>query len=167
MHSDASSATATGSTVSESSSDMTLQMASLVPQIYQKLDTLADDTQRDAIVGLLQGHAWVWVNDGFFVTSDRVALATQVNATPYLYQVPAELRGCTRLIAMLGVKAAFGPRDYIQVLRTMADESSYSGSSSGSGTGSTRQQHPLTDTQVDLALPLTFPSYPSLTTHHS
>ena len=165
MHSDASTATTTATastTASNNNSDMTLHMASLVPQIYQKLDALADDSQRDAITGLLQGHAWVWVDDGVFVTSDRVALATQVNATPYLYQVPSELRGCHRLIVILGVKAAFGPRDYIEVLRTMADESSHSGNTSV--TGAQRQQHPLTDTQVDMThIPHSAPIYYPLT----
>lgn len=102
-------------------SDVRETITGLIPQLYQRLNALAD-SHGPALLSLLDSAAWIWVGDTF-VTPDKVAISTSVNASPYLFQLPQDLQVYNKLLGTFRVKSAFGPRDYIQVLRQMAEES--------------------------------------------
>jgi hypothetical protein len=86
-----------------------------------------------------------------------------VNAAPYLYQLPQDLRVYNRLLGAFGIKVTFTPRDYIEVLRQMAVNSTSlleTGSLSSTqeikrqGQGSQASLQPLSDAKIDLAVAL-------------
>jgi hypothetical protein len=101
-------------------------ITTLVPQLYQKLNTVCGGgvgQGKDAVlIRELQGQPWIWVGDTFVLCS-RVAYVSSVNATPYLHQLPQDLRVYARLLGSFSIKKDFSSRDYIQVLREMYDAS--------------------------------------------
>eukprot|EP00624_Nannochloropsis_granulata_P006097 evm.model.NODE_4411_length_24991_cov_22.225641.5 len=111
-------------------------VSSVIPVIYQKLSlTLQNPTgaEEQSVRQHLHGAPWVFVGDRF-VETEQVAFASQVNATPYLYTVPPDLACFAPLLKTLGVRASFGPSDFVQVLHNMAMETGAKGSSSSSKT---------------------------------
>jgi sacsin len=132
----------------------------LIPQLYQKLNADAEsDSNRAVLLAVLQTHQWIWVGETF-VSADCVAITTSVNATPYLYQLPQDLQVYSKLLSVFGVKHTFSSRDYIQVLRQLADDTGASAlSSTQNSSQSTKQAAganvaPLSDASVDLAVSL-------------
>lgn len=101
-------------------------ITTLVPQLYQKLNAVCGGgvgQGKDAVlIRELQGQPWIWVGDTFVLCS-RVAYVSSVNATPYLHQLPQDLRVYARLLGSFSIKKDFSSRDYIQVLREMYDAS--------------------------------------------
>jgi hypothetical protein len=101
-------------------------ITTLVPQLYQKLNAVCGGgvgQGKDAVlIRELQGQPWIWVGDNFVLCS-RVAYVSSVNATPYLHQLPQDLRVYARLLGSFSIKKDFSSRDYIQVLREMYDAS--------------------------------------------
>ena len=136
---------ATGSIVSEPDR-LTLQGAreeitSAIPQLYQRLNAAVSGSQdKAAVCELLLGEQWIWVGDAF-VSPSRVAVTSTINAAPYLYSLPQDLRVYATLLKAFDVKNAFSPRDYIEVLGAMASETA-------AGTRA------LSDDNMDLAVSL-------------
>ena len=101
-------------------------ITTLVPQLYQKLNAVCGGgvgQGKDAVlIRELQGQPWIWVGDSFVLCS-RVAYVSSVNATPYLHQLPQDLRVYSKLLGSFSIKKDFSSRDYIQVLREMYDAS--------------------------------------------
>jgi hypothetical protein len=108
----------------ETSSDQLLlemkqNITGLIPQFYQRLDLLARENGLE-ILSVLETQSWIWVGDTF-VNSDRVARRVTVNATPYLYQLPQDLQVYYNLMKLFKIRDEFSARDYVQVLRSMAE----------------------------------------------
>jgi hypothetical protein len=86
-----------------------------ISNLYHRLNNVCDAE----ICSMLQDVQWLWVGDAF-VLSERVAMQTMINAAPYLYPIPQEMRLFTNLIKTFHIKAAFTSRDYVGVLSEMA-----------------------------------------------
>lgn len=144
--------------------EIRLQLAVMVPQFYQKLNLSAREAHGSArdIVNVLETAAWIWVGDGF-VPINKVASAVSINASPYLYQLPQDLKVHKSLLALFNIQSTFTYRDYLQVLRQMATECSAIDNSLLSYDPKIKPDKsplsfsslkPLADTQIDLAVSL-------------
>lgn len=118
----------------------------LIPQLYQRLNNSAEE-HKVKITALLQAHEWIWVGDAF-VETNRIAISSSINASPYLYQLPQDFKVYNKLLTIFQVKASFTPRDYIQVLRQMATDTNAVVTEPSSAIT------PLSDTSIDLAVSL-------------
>ena len=104
------------------------RMTTLIPVLYQRLNSVCSGGDVEGIIRdrilleELQGQRWIWVGDNF-VTPNRVAFSSTVNAAPFLHELPQSLRVYGKLLNPFKIKPAFTPRDYIQVLREMYDAS--------------------------------------------
>lgn len=127
-------------------------LTSLLPLLYQRLSaSMQDNAQFSQVFETLENVAWVWVG-GTFLTPNRLAFSTSVNAQPYLFQVPQELLTHSKLLSVFGVQPNFGANDFISVLRRMADAS---GSSAVVADDSASIQcSTLSEHQLSLALAL-------------
>lgn len=134
-------------------------IAGLIPHFYQQMDALSRGNGQD-IISVLEYEPWVWVGDTF-VTSDRVARHTAVNASPYLYQLPLDLQAFHNLINLFRIRNEFSARDYLQVLWSMAEstnalpKAAAAGSMGGSSLRSQAAAQdviPLPDAKIDLAV---------------
>lgn len=144
---------------------MQQQVASVVPVLYQMLSSAMRDTQeaQTEMRQALSGSAWVFVGDRF-VQAEQVAFAAQVNATPFLYSVPADLACFSPLLKAHGVRPAFEAGDFVQVLQAMAletgavvgaEKAAATGGGKGSSSGSSSDGvKPLTPQQLELAIAL-------------
>ncbi len=113
----------------------------LVAQLYRKLDGSAEI---EMVRTHLQDVAWIWMGQ-HFVSANKVAIHSSLNASPYLYQLPEELKGYGRLISVFNIKTQFSFRDYIAALGDMAAECGVTSASIG---------EPLTDYVLDVAISL-------------
>lgn len=127
------------SSESNNINSMRQQITTLVPQLYQRLN---ECTSEDGIEirGILESACWVWVGDKF-VSVDKIAVITSINASPYLYQLPQDLRVYRQLMTLFQLKKTFSARDYVYVLRQMAADQASTESS-------------LPDHLIDLAVSL-------------
>lgn len=131
---------------------MQQQLTSVVPVVYQMLSSAPSEAQQVAVRQALAGAPWVFVGDRF-VQAEQVAFAAQVNATPYLYSVPADLACFAPLLKAHGVRASFGAGDFVQVLQAMAVETGATAAAGGGGGGNDGAT-PLTPQQLELAIAL-------------
>jgi hypothetical protein len=134
------------------------RITTLIPLLYQRLNAVCGggvgEGRDNILLEELRGQKWIWVGDSF-VPPNRVALTTSVNATPYLYQLPQDLRVYGKLLGSFGIKRVFTPRDYIQVLREMYDSSSVSiPEKPGDDTVPPASVCALSDAKIDLAVSL-------------
>jgi sacsin len=113
----------------------------LMSQLYRKLDS---SPQVDIIRTRLQDVAWIWMGQ-HFVSATKVAIHSSVNATPYLYPLPEELKGYQRLLSIFSIKHHFSFRDFISALGEMAIEC---------GVSTTAIGEPLSDSLLDVAISL-------------
>jgi sacsin len=91
------------------------RISTLIPQLYQRLNALCSIEGADRVIlDQLIGYQWIWVGD-CFVSSDKVAITSAVNAYPYLYTLPQSFEVYSKLLSSFGIKKSFSPRDYIQV----------------------------------------------------
>ena len=120
----------------------------LIPQLYQRLNQGAE-TKASEIRSILLPAKWIWVGKTF-VESSKVALSTSVNASPYLYQLPQDLRVYSRLLKTFMVKPSFNPSDYVDVLKMMAYETGQLDEGAKDGS----RGNALSDTGVELSCSL-------------
>ena len=136
------------------------RITTLIPLLYQRLNAVCGggvgEGRDNTLLEELRGQKWIWVGDSF-VPPNRVALTTSVNATPYLYQLPQDLRVYGKLLGSFGIKRVFTPRDYIQVLREMYDSSSVilpEGPAQDTVSSASVCVRALSDARIDLAVSL-------------
>ena len=138
------------------------RITTLVPYLYQRINAVCGggvgEGRDDILLEELQGQKWIWVGESF-VTPSRVAFESTVNATPYLYQLPQDLKVYGKLLGSFGIKRCFSPRDYIQVLREMYESSciinqSPEGSKLDAESDNSVVTRPLSDAKLDLAVSL-------------
>lgn len=138
------------------------RITTLVPYLYQRINAVCGggvgEGRDEILLEELQGQKWIWVGESF-VTPSRVAFESTVNATPYLYQLPQDLKVCGKLLGSFGIKRCFTPRDYIQVLREMYESScivkqSPEGSKLDAESDNSVVTSPLSDAKLDLAVSL-------------
>jgi sacsin len=93
----------------------------IVPQMYRILfDGMGEGLEDVRRVTL--GQDWVWVGDRYVSTS-KLCFGTPVNARPYMYQLPHELRGnLGDLFRRLGVRTDATPLDFAELLADLARE---------------------------------------------
>ena len=125
--------------------DAKVTITGLIPQLYQRLNTVASQNNFE-LKTLLQTHSWIWVGDNF-VLPEKVAINASVNASPYLYQLPQDFQVYRQLLQVFGIKNTFNYRDYIEVLTQMAEDS-------GADSNDFQLVKTLTDENVDLAVTL-------------
>lgn len=84
-----------------------------------------------------------------------MALRGSLSLAPYLHVVPADLVCFQELFRALGVRDAFGARDYVHLLRTLHEDSAVGGREEGGGGEAEARDgagQPLTPQQLELAL---------------
>jgi hypothetical protein len=123
------------------------KITSIIPQLYQRLNSASDENKIE-ITSLLESCNWIWVGDTF-VSPDSVAITASVNAAPYLFQLPQDYHVYSKLLSLFRVKKGFSPRDYIQVLREMAEDT---GAIQNINKLNEKQSLPLSDTNIDIAV---------------
>ncbi|KAJ1416347.1 hypothetical protein B484DRAFT_434549, partial [Ochromonadaceae sp. CCMP2298] len=115
-------ARSTGQGQTKEAQEVREQLTELIPQLYQRLNGWAGSGGAAEMVAVLAHCPWIWVGRTF-VSVDRVALTSTINAAPYLYQLPQDLQVYVQLMGAFQVKRTFSPRDYVEGLRQMALES--------------------------------------------
>lgn len=99
------------------------KLTAIIPQIYEMINVQAKEDGR-VIYEILRDLDWIWVGERF-VKADKVALISPMNVTPYLYQLPQDMRLFTNLLTLFNIKHSFTSRDYIAVLQDMAMKYGY------------------------------------------
>ena len=102
----------------------------LIPQLYQRLNAEVDSLNAEQVLSILTDEPWLWVGDTF-VSSAVVALNADINAAPYLYQLPKDLQVYSKLLSIFRIKSTFSSRDYRSALQKMAHDSESSEAAAG------------------------------------
>lgn len=121
-------------------------ISSTIPSLYQKLNSCIS-TEKNDIVSVLNKVKCLWVGQKFEIPSN-VAFSSPLNAAPYLNIVPQDLAVFRKLLAELGVRSRYTIRDFINVLREIANETQ----AIPVQVGTKGQPRVLTDVQIELAI---------------
>ncbi|RYH20806.1 hypothetical protein EON65_22405, partial [archaeon] len=89
---------------------------------YQNFDR-ADQAHRQEVFSALENEAWIWMGTKF-LPSDKIAISSSINATPYLFQLPESMKIYSNLLQTFAIRNSFSPKDYVLALQRMAAEHS-------------------------------------------
>ncbi len=118
------------------------KVSSEVGRIYHILNNVESEYEVDVMRSVLHGSEWLWMGNSF-VSSDHVAFTSNINASPYLMEVPPDLACFKNLLNLFNVRDTFGSSDYCLVLNRMAEEQKRQG-----------QKIKLSDHKTELAVNL-------------
>ena len=111
-------------------------LASAVPRVYALLTASVGSAEFEAAAATARDAAAVWVGVGF-ARADAVAVSGALDLAPYLHVLPADLTCFRPLLASMGVRDAFGAREYAGLMRRLAKDAG---------------PRPLDPSRLDLAL---------------
>jgi sacsin len=94
-------------------------LSAAVPRLYTHLGDAQRSPDFAAAIAALRMERVLWVGAGFAAPSD-VAFTGPLNLAPYLHVLPADLVCFRSVLTVLGVRNAFGPSDYVNVLSRLA-----------------------------------------------
>lgn len=98
------------------------ELTALVAQIYKLLQGyLENPADAEVIRSVLHGKDCVWVGT-CFPSFSRVAFSSAVNAQPYLYEIPQDMRSFEALFKHIGVKDSFGRSHFVKAISDMKNQ---------------------------------------------
>jgi sacsin len=102
-----------------SSTALAQALSAAVPRLYTHLGDARRAPGFAAAVETMRAERVLWVGAGFAPPAD-VAFTGPLNLAPYLHVLPADLVCFRGVLTVLGVRDAFGPADYTNVLTRLA-----------------------------------------------